>query len=134
MEKEIYGIAGLVLGVLMKALFDFLKMRQEHEHTKSLSIDPAEENVKSLLIEMLNHKTHIDRSFDALKAKVAGFSDDEIRRFLMGIGTQKVRGRDDGKEMYYLNSRQEERNERRAKDPTQQITPFDAEKGGQIFS
>jgi hypothetical protein len=114
MEKEIYGIAGVMLGIFVKALFDLTKMRQQHAHNKELREDKAEENVKALLIEMLSHKSHIDRSFDALTAKVAGFHDDEIRRLLMASVAQKVRGRDDEKEMYYLSSRQAERNDRMA--------------------
>ena len=118
MEKELYGIIGVVVGVLLKALFDFVQQHRKHKHEKDLNTDKAEENVKALLIEMLNHETHIDRSFDALKAKVAGFEEDEIRRLLMAVDAQKVRGREDGKEMYYIKSRENERNQRRANNAT----------------
>ena len=112
MEKEFYGLLGIILGILLKALFDLIKMQRQHSHEQNLNVDPAEENVKTLLLEMLNHKTHIDRTLEALKAKIAGYSDDEIRKVLMAIGAQKVRGREDGKERYYLNSRKEERNQK----------------------
>jgi len=66
-----------------------------------------------VLVEMLSHKTHIDRSFNALKAKIGGYSDDDIRKLLMAVGAQKDRGRNDGKEWWFLGSRQGERNQRR---------------------
>jgi hypothetical protein len=113
MDKELYGIVGLILGVLLKALFDIIKLRIQHKHEDSQSHDPAEENVKNLLIEMLNHENHIDRSFNALKGKIGGYSEDEIRRLLMAVGAQQARGKTDGKEWWYLTSRQEERNQRK---------------------
>ena len=109
MENGIYGLLGVVIGVLLKALFDYINMSREHEQQTKLNTDPAEENVRELLRQMLDHKTHKDRTFEALKAKVAGFEEDDIRKMLMAIGAQKVRGRQDGKERYFLTSREEER-------------------------
>ncbi|MGS2718452.1 hypothetical protein ACVBE9_09785 [Eionea flava] len=96
MDKEIYGIIGLVLGAFLKLIFDIIKLKIQHHHEGSQSYDPAEENVKNLLIEMLNHKNHIDRSFNALKGKIGGYSEDEIRRLLMAVGAQQARGKTDG--------------------------------------
>ncbi|GAB5452308.1 MAG: hypothetical protein Hals2KO_26360 [Halioglobus sp.] len=54
MDKGIDGIVGVILEVLLKALFDHSRMRLNHEHAVKLNSDQGEENVKTLLIEMLN--------------------------------------------------------------------------------
>ena len=115
MEKEIWGIAGIILGFLGKGLMDLIKSRRSHKHTEKMYKleNQGEENIKDLLLEMLNHRKFIDRTFVALKKRIGGYTDDEIRKLLMEIGAQKVRSTKDNKEMWYLSSRQEERNERR---------------------
>lgn len=50
----------------------------------------SSENVKSLLTEMLSHKSSMDRSFDAIKKKVGGFTDDEVVSFCMKSALRKL--------------------------------------------
>ena len=61
---------------------------------------------------MLNHRKHIRRSFTALKKPIGGFSDDEIRQFLHELDAKRTSNQE-GQEMWYLLSRQEEFAERR---------------------
>jgi hypothetical protein len=88
MEKEIYGIIGILLGGLLKALFDFIRVRLDHDHAEKMHKleNQGKENIKELLLDMLNHRTHIDRTFDALKKRIGGYSDDEVRKLLMELG------------------------------------------------
>lgn len=115
MDKEIWALAGIVIGVLLKGLFDLIKdARDKKVVDEAWARDnQGANNVKSLLTSMLWNSKNIDRSFDALKGKVGGYTDDEIRRFLVDIGAQKVRGRSDGKEFWFLTERNQERNEKR---------------------
>lgn len=115
MEKEIWGLIGIVLGIIVKGVFDIIKLRMSHDHDKESfkTQNLAKEKVKELLLEMLNHRKYTDRTFDALKKRIGGYSDDDIRKMLMEVGAQKVRGKADGKEMWYLTERQEERNRQR---------------------
>jgi hypothetical protein len=115
MDKEIWALAGIVIGVLLKGLFDYIQdARKKKIADETWARDnQGANNVKSLLISMLWNRKHIDRSFDALKAKIGGYTDDQIRRFLVDVGAQKVRGRSDGKEYWFLTERNQERNERR---------------------
>ena len=115
MEKEIWGLIGIILGIIVKGVFDIVKLRMSHDHDKERfrSQNLAKENIKELLMEMLNHRKYTDRTFSALKKRIGGYSDHDIRKMLMEVGAQKVRGKSDGREMWYLTERQEERNKRR---------------------
>ncbi len=68
----------------------------------------SSEVVKSLLTEMLSHKSYTDRSFEALKRPIGGYTDNEVRQLLHEIKAKKV-SRKDGSEWWYLLSREDER-------------------------
>jgi DNA-binding PadR family transcriptional regulator len=72
---------------LLKALFDFIRVRSYHDHAEKMYKleNQGKENIKELLLDMLNHRTHIDRTFDALKKRIGGYSDDEVRKLLMEL-------------------------------------------------
>jgi len=114
MDKELWGIAGIVIGFLGKGLFDLVRTRmsQEHENQMYKLENQGKENVKEILLEMLNHRKHVDRSFDTLKKRIGGYSDDEIRRILIEIKAQKVGYSKSDKEMWFLTSRANERDTR----------------------
>jgi len=69
--------------------------------------------VKALLIEMLSHKSYTDRTFEAIRKKVGGYSDDEVRQLLHEIEAKRTSRNDSGKEWWYLASREQERIEKR---------------------
>ena len=106
---------GIVVGIVFKGLFDIIKLKMSHDHEKEnyRSQNLAKENIKEILLDMLNHRKYTDRTFDTLKNRIGGYSDDDIRKLLMEVGAQKVNRSTDGKEMWYLTERQEERNRRR---------------------
>lgn len=64
---------------------------------------------------MLNHKTYTDRSFAALRERVGGFTDDELRQLLHEVGARKTSREDGAEEWWYLESRKQERLEKKAK-------------------
>ena len=47
-----------------------------------------------VLVEMLSHKSYMDRSFDAIRKKIDGYSDTEIRQLLHEVDARKT-GRKD---------------------------------------
>ena len=73
------------------------------------------ESVKEILSNMLNHRSHIRRSFAALKKPIGGFTDDEVRQYLHELEAKKTTA-SDGREMWYLLSRQDEFRQRRTSD------------------
>lgn len=120
MDKEIWGIIGIVLGFLGKGLFDLIRTRYSHEHTEKMYKleNQGKENIKELLSEMLNHRKYVDRTFDALKKRIGGYTDDEIRKILMELNAQKVSSTKSNKEMWFLTSRKNERDTRANRNAT----------------
>ncbi|SED56087.1 hypothetical protein SAMN05216532_4941 [Streptomyces sp. 2231.1] len=58
--------------------------------------------------QMLQHPKYSQRSFDKIKERVGGFSDEELRRLLVGAGAVRIRdeaGRD--RELWGLRERNE---------------------------
>ena len=110
MNEAIWALVGVVIGTLGMGFINWLLQYKQFKHNKEmLSLqNKSAETVKTLLTDMLNHRTYTDRSFDALKAPIGGYSDDKIRQFLHEIGAKKV-SRDDGSEWWHLLSRQDER-------------------------
>jgi len=107
MDKEIWGIIGIVLGFLGKALMDLILSRRSHESKEKMhrleNID--KENAKEILLAMLNHRKFSSRKFETLKKRIGGFTDDEIRRMLMAIEAQKLSNPKDNKEKWILKDR-----------------------------
>lgn len=70
----------------------------------------SKEKAKELLIELLNHKTHVDPKFETIRKRVGAFSDEKLRLFLVEVvGGIKILGNKNGLEYWYLKSREVER-------------------------
>ena len=111
-----WALLGVVIGAIATGFFNWLLQARQFSHDKEMFLLQNKSGimVKSVLQEMLNHKSYTDRSFLALKERVGGFSDDQIRQFLHEIGAKKTTRDDGSEEWWYLTSRQEERNANRA--------------------
>lgn len=120
MDKEIWGIIGIVLGFLGKALIDLILSRRLHESKEKMyrleNLD--KENAKAILSAMLNHRKFTSRNFDTLKKRIGGFTDDKIRRMLMEIEAQKLSNPKDNKEKWILKDRIKELDTRANKNKT----------------
>lgn len=91
--------------------FNWLLQTRQFSHEKEMFLlqNKSATMVKSVLAEMLNHRTYTDRSFGALKERVGGYSDDQIRQFLHEIGAKKTSRENGAEEWWYLASREQER-------------------------
>lgn len=117
MGEAIWALVGAVVGAgLSLASTWFMQSRQFKHEEKMQAISTQDRDaVKAILLEMLNHHQYIDRSFLALRERVGGYTDDELRQLLHAVGARKI-SREDGKvEWWYLNSRQQERLEKKAR-------------------
>ena len=106
-----WALLGVVVGALGTGFFNWLLQTRQFTHEKEMFLleNKSAVMVKSILSEMLNHRSYTDRSFSALKERVGGYSDDQIRQFLHEIGAKKA-SRDNGsEEWWYLSSREQER-------------------------
>lgn len=109
----VWALVGAIIGGVLTGLFNLLLQARQFNHNKELFLlqNRSKEQAKEILEEMLNHKKYVDRSFEALKGKIGGFNDDEIRKILLEIGAIKAIRKDDGTEWWYLKDRREERNQ-----------------------
>lgn len=109
MNEAIWALIGVAIGTILSGLINYLLQKGQFKHNKEMLLlqNQATEVVKSLLIEKLSHKNFTDRSFEALKGPIGGYSDDEIRQLLHEIKAKKVLKK--GEEWWYLLSRSDER-------------------------
>ena len=110
MSEAGWALVGVVVGGVLSGIINYFLQRGQFRHNREMFLlqNKSEEVVKSILTEMLNHKSYTDRSFEALKKPIGGFSDDEIRQLLHEIDAKRAT-RSDGKEWWYLISREDER-------------------------
>lgn len=117
MNEGWWALGGVIVGALASGVINLALQKRQFAHEKEMHKlqNQGAENVKSLLVEMLSHEGFTDRTFEAIKKKVGGFTDDDIRQLLHEIEAKKVSRKDDGKEMWYLASREQERTGKRSK-------------------
>jgi len=110
MTEAAWALAGVLVGAMTTGLINVLLQTRQFAHSREMFHlqNMARESVKTILTEMLNHRTHVERSFDALKAPIGGYADDEIRKYLHEVGAKRVT-RKDNTEWWYLVSRNDER-------------------------
>ena len=60
---------------------------------------------KKILMELLNHAGHSQRSFTAIQNAVVGCSEDQLRKFLIEVGARRTSR--EGEEWWYLKARRE---------------------------
>ena len=110
MDDAIFGLIGVVIGslstigmslILQKRQFD----REDEKENKNVKLR-SQEQAKEILLEMLNHKDHIERRMDTLNRNIGEFSHDSLRDLLLSIGAKRSQ-RTDG-EWWYLIERQPE--------------------------
>ncbi len=111
MTDAVWALVGVVVGAAATGFFSWLLQSRQFAHDKEMFLlqNRSAEMVKATLQEMLNHKSYTDRSFVALKERVGGYSDDEIRKFLHEIGAKRTSRNEGSEEWWYLSSRHEER-------------------------
>lgn len=111
MTEAGWAIVGVVIGIVGTVITNSISQSRQFKQERDMYRlqNESSEKVKAVLQEMLNHKTYTDRSFSALRERVGGFSDDEVRQFLHAIGARRTTRQNGEEEWWYLESRQEER-------------------------
>lgn len=114
MSEGSWALLGVLLGGGLTGIFNLVQQNKLFKHNKEMYLlnNQSKEAVKEILTDMLNHRIHTDRSFEALKKPIGGYSDEEIRQFLHELNAKKVL-RDDKSEWWFLLSRKEERQQKR---------------------
>ncbi len=110
MTDAMWALSGVIIGGAISGVINYFLQKSQFKHNKDMYLlqNQSSEVVKSLLTEMLSHKSYTDRSFEALKRPIGGYTDNEVRQLLHEIKAKKV-SRKDGSEWWYLLSREDER-------------------------
>jgi len=114
MSNAIWALIGVVIGGLITGIMNYLLQKRQFDHNLKMFLlqNKSKEGVKEILTELLWHKMHTDRSLNALKKNIGGYSVDEIRQLLHEVGAVKTIRKADNSEWWYLKARQEERIEK----------------------
>lgn len=110
MTEAGWALLGVIVGTIGTGIFNYILQARQFDHNKEMfdRQNRSADKVKEILTEMLNHRTHTDRSFEALRRPIGGYTDDQIRIFLHEVGAKRAE-REDASEWWYLVSRAEER-------------------------
>lgn len=114
MSEAGWALLGVVVGTLGTGIFNYVLQARQFAHNKEMFDlqNRSADKVKEILTEMLNHRTYTDRSFEALRRPIGGYTDDELRLFLHDVGARRAE-REDGSEWWYLTSRADERRQKK---------------------
>lgn len=104
-----WTITGVIIGSLLVGLINYILQKNQFKHNKEMFLlqNQSSEFVKDWLISKLKHKVYIERSFDALKKSIGGYSDSEIRKLLHEIKAIKYIHKDNT-EWWHLQERDKE--------------------------
>jgi len=109
-NSVLWALVGVVVGAVLTGIINYLLQLSQFRHNKEMFLlqNKGKEFVKEIILDKLNHRTHIERSFYAIKGGIGGFNDDEIRKFLHEVGATKSPRKDDSGEWWYLKEREME--------------------------
>lgn len=110
-----WALGGTALGALLSTASNWWTQSRQFKHEEKMHVlqNQSREAVKAILLEMLNHKSYTDRSFHAMRERVGGFNDDELRQILHEIGARKTSRNEGAEEWWHLDSRKQERIDKR---------------------
>jgi hypothetical protein len=95
---------GVSVLVSLGTAFTTFRLQEMRLRTELRTEFMAEEAIRSLLL----HKDWELRSFDAIKRRVGGFADEQLRQLLVRAGALSFQG-EGGKELWGLKERNEHR-------------------------
>ncbi|NKB34448.1 MAG: hypothetical protein GKR91_15255 [Pseudomonadales bacterium] len=110
MSEGWWALLGVLVGTVLTGLFGYAMQDRQFKHNKEMYYlnNKSKEGVKDLLENMLEHRNHIARTFEALRKPIGGYTDEEIRQLLHELDAKKIHRKSDNAEMWYLLTRQDE--------------------------
>lgn len=129
MADAMWALIGVAVGAGITGLVNWIQQSRQFAHDREMFTlkSKSADMVKAILAEMLNHRRYVERSFEALKKSVGGYSDEAIRQFLHEIGARRTERDDGAEEWWYLTSRQQERVNRIRPGQTGELALFEGD-------
>jgi len=117
-NSVLWALIGVIIGALLTGIINYVLQLSQFKHNKEMYYlqNKSKESVKETLLELLNHRKFIDRSFKAISARIGGYDDKELRQLLNEVGAvlvNKKDAKDDKNEWWYLKERKEERKKKK---------------------
>ena len=108
-DAPFWTLLGVLLGGLMTGFVNHYLQKGQFRHNKEMFYlqNQSREFVKEVLLDALNHKIFVGRSFATMRKRIGGYTDDELRIILHEIEAKKSSNQK-GEEVWYLKDRQEE--------------------------
>jgi hypothetical protein len=124
-----WALIGVAVGAGIAGVVNWIQQSRQFAHDREMFTlkNESADMVKAILAEMLNHRRYVERSFEALKKSVGGYSDEAIRQFLHEIGARRTERDDGAEEWWYLTSRQQERVTRTRPGRTEELQLFESD-------
>ncbi len=109
-HEVFWALIGVIVGALLTGVINYILQLSQFKHNKEMFYiqNQTKEKVKEILFELLNHMKYTDRSFKALRERIGGHTDDEVRKILHEINAKKS-SNNKGEEVWYLKEREAER-------------------------
>lgn len=111
LDAPTWALLGVIVGGLLTGVINYFLQRAQFKHNKDMFYlqNQSKEQVKETIEELLNHRRYTDRSFESIRKRIGGYSEDEIRQMLHEIGAKKSSRQDGSGEWWYLKEREQER-------------------------
>lgn len=116
MLENLMPLIYLLTGAAATGIVSLLQQRQQQAHElKMHELDNKSTRIaEETAFEWLRHESWVDRSWEHFRERLGGFTDDELRKLLVGVGAIRTI-RKDGTEWWSLWDRQQEKRERKKK-------------------
>lgn len=111
LSSPMWALLGVLIGGLLTGVINYILQRSQFRHNKEMYYlqNQSREQVKEIIVELLNHRTYTDRSFETIRKRIGGYSEDAIRQLLHEVGAKKSSRKDGAGEWWYLKERAQER-------------------------
>jgi hypothetical protein len=122
LSPPMWALIGVLVGGLLTGIINYILQRLQFKHNKEMFYleNQSKEKVKDIILDLLNHRVHIDRKFKTICKRIGGYGEDEIRQMLHEVGAKKTARSDDSVEWWYLKEREQERIEKKKEKGRQQ--------------
>jgi hypothetical protein len=111
LPPALWALFGVIIGALLTGIINFLLQKSQFKHNKEMYYlqNQSREQVKEIILDLLNHRSFTDRSFEAIHKRIGGYSEDAIRQMLHEVGAIPSSRKDGLGEWWYLKERAQER-------------------------
>lgn len=88
LPPALWALFGVIIGALLTGIINFLLQKSQFKHNKEMYYlqNQSREQVKEIILDLLNHRSFTDRSFEAIHKRIGGYSEDAIRQMLHEVG------------------------------------------------